>query len=498
MRPADIGELVEVSDPRVSPDGRTIAFVVTTVDLDANRYRGRVWLAAADGSEPPRPFTAGEHRDGRPRWSPDGRALAFVSHREEQGSELYVLPVAGGGELRRVASWPEEIEELAWSPDGRRLAFTARRRDDEPEGTRPDGNAERRPHEDSDRPPRRIDRLAYRFDGMGWTCDRPRQLFTVRADGSARPAARHERRLRPCGGCVVAGRRRGWRSRRPPRHVGPRPGRRPVHRRRRRGRAPAADGDGPDLSRPVLVARRLDDRVRVGRPALAARAARRSAWWSRRRRAPAAHDRARPQLRAVPRRRARAGVGRRRSALPGRGLGQPAPLPRRRRAAPGSPSSCSAATGGSRGSTSPAARSRSARRRATAPSELFVLAGDEERRLTQPRSRSAGGAGTGGARALHRDLARRHRGGGVGDAPRRVRGRRAVPDAAQRPRRPVRPVRQPSLRRVPDPVRRRLRRALRQPAGLVGVRRRVGSRRSAVPTSTKIPARAGAASTTTT
>ena len=107
MQPADIAGLVEVSDPRVSPDGRTIAFVVTTVDLEANRYRGRVWLAAADGSEPPRPFTAGEHRDGRPRWSPDGRELAFVSHREGEGSELYVLPVTGGGELRRAASWPE-------------------------------------------------------------------------------------------------------------------------------------------------------------------------------------------------------------------------------------------------------------------------------------------------------------------------------------------------------------------------------------------------------
>jgi len=194
MRPADIGRLVEVGDPRVSPDGRTIAFVVTTVDLDANRYHGRIWLAAADGSEPPRPFTAGEHRDGRPRWSPDGRDLAFVSHREGQGSELYVLPVASGGELRRVASWSEEIEDLAWSPDGRRLAFTARRRDDEHEGTRPegtttDGNPTDGKTDDRDRPPRRIDRLAYRFDGMGWTCDRPRQLFTVRADGNGKPVA---------------------------------------------------------------------------------------------------------------------------------------------------------------------------------------------------------------------------------------------------------------------------------------------------------------------
>ena len=192
MQPADIAGLVEVSDPRVSPDGRTIAFVVTTVDLEANRYRGRVWLAAADGSEPPRPFTAGEHRDGRPRWSPDGRELAFVSHREGEGSELYVLPVTGGGELRRAASWPEEIEELAWSPDGRRLAFTARQRDDDRGGSKPGGDTnegQTKDRDDRDLPPRRIDRLAYRYDGTGWTCDRPRHLFTVRADGSGRPTA---------------------------------------------------------------------------------------------------------------------------------------------------------------------------------------------------------------------------------------------------------------------------------------------------------------------
>ena len=179
MKPADIGELVEVGDPRVSPDGATIAFVVTKPDLDANQYRSRVWLAAADGSEPPRPFTAGEDRDARPRWSPDGRSLAFVSHRDERGSELYVLPVASGGELRKVASWPEEIEELAWSPDGGRLAFTARARDEERYSN----------EKDKDRPPRRIERLSYRFDGMGWTCDRPRHVFTVQAHGDTKPVA---------------------------------------------------------------------------------------------------------------------------------------------------------------------------------------------------------------------------------------------------------------------------------------------------------------------
>ncbi|MDQ1375100.1 MAG: hypothetical protein QOJ09_2438 [Actinomycetota bacterium] len=178
MKPEAVGDLTNVGEPRLSPDGRAVAFVVTSVDLEENAYRSRIWLAATDGSTPPRPFSAGEKRDTRPRWSPDGRMLAFVSHRDDEGSELYVLPVAEGGEVVKLASWPEEIEELAWSPDGTRLAFTARQQD-ERYGTK----------EAKDRPPRRITRLFSRLDSTGWTVDRPKHVFVVPADGSTKPRA---------------------------------------------------------------------------------------------------------------------------------------------------------------------------------------------------------------------------------------------------------------------------------------------------------------------
>jgi dipeptidyl aminopeptidase/acylaminoacyl peptidase len=57
MVPEDIGRLVAVSDPRLDPHGREVAFTVTSVDLEANRYRSQVWLAPLDGSRPPEPFT---------------------------------------------------------------------------------------------------------------------------------------------------------------------------------------------------------------------------------------------------------------------------------------------------------------------------------------------------------------------------------------------------------------------------------------------------------
>jgi dipeptidyl aminopeptidase/acylaminoacyl peptidase len=179
MQPEDVGLLVDVGDPRVSPDGLTVAYVVTTIDLDANEYRSRIWLVSTDGLGEPRPFTSGAARDRSPRWSPDGTRLAFVTHREDAGSQLYVLPVFGGGEAVCIATSPEEIDDLAWSPDGRTFAFGARERDESRYGKT----------KAKDQAPRRITHLYYRSDGAGYVVDRPRHLFTVPTDGSAKPVA---------------------------------------------------------------------------------------------------------------------------------------------------------------------------------------------------------------------------------------------------------------------------------------------------------------------
>ena len=79
----------------MSPDGSTVAFVVSRVDMTKNKTFSQVWLAAADGSTRPEAVTGGDH-DSRPAWSPDGRSLAFASKRGEKKGEttLHVLPVA--------------------------------------------------------------------------------------------------------------------------------------------------------------------------------------------------------------------------------------------------------------------------------------------------------------------------------------------------------------------------------------------------------------------
>ena len=175
MVPDDVYELTWAADPALAPDRRTVAYCVFRLDAEENEYRSTIWTCAADGSSPPRQFTAGPKVDAEPRWSPDGRALAFSSNREREAKQLYVIP-AGGGEPRRLTDLKEDVTELRWSPDGTRIAFSARVRAPEYEE-----------EDDKKRGPRRFTRLQYKLDNVGWTGDRRRHLFVVPADGSSEP-----------------------------------------------------------------------------------------------------------------------------------------------------------------------------------------------------------------------------------------------------------------------------------------------------------------------
>src|SRR5437016_6805735 len=116
--------LKSVGNPQVSPDGKWVAYTVTEQSLKDNRGSTRIWLAdVASGTS--RQLTAGPGSDRQPRWSPDGRTLAFVSTRES-GAQLWLLPVGGaGGEARRVSTLADGVSDPVWLPDGTGVLVTS-------------------------------------------------------------------------------------------------------------------------------------------------------------------------------------------------------------------------------------------------------------------------------------------------------------------------------------------------------------------------------------
>jgi dipeptidyl aminopeptidase/acylaminoacyl peptidase len=159
IAPADIMTLRDMREAEISPDGRTILFTVTKQMATFGSEHSTIWSVPADGSAPARPFIVSAGADGSPRWSPDGRSIAFLSNRKnpladgrdtgfefkavaagtpeapsdatpptasdtpgEPSRQIWLIPVAGG-EAVPLTALPNDVSDIAWSPDGKRIAF---------------------------------------------------------------------------------------------------------------------------------------------------------------------------------------------------------------------------------------------------------------------------------------------------------------------------------------------------------------------------------------
>jgi dipeptidyl aminopeptidase/acylaminoacyl peptidase len=180
--PEDLLAFRMAADVQVSPDGRLVAFVLVWMDAAANQQRAAVWLVPADGSQPARQLTDGGRRDSRPRWSPDGTRLAFLSNRrKEWADDLYVLDMRGG-EPRLAAQLPRGIAEYEWSPDGSRFCLLGRPAYPvDPRRPAPaDEDEARRRYLDR---ACHVERMHYRADGPVLLDDEPRQVWVCPASG---------------------------------------------------------------------------------------------------------------------------------------------------------------------------------------------------------------------------------------------------------------------------------------------------------------------------
>ena len=170
ISPDLVYKLVSVGSPSLSPDGSRLAFVRSHVDRESMKSRSEIMVMELASGET-EPFTSGES-DTSPSFSPDGRHLAFVRPDDAGKSQVWVIPT-DGGEARKLTSVDGGITDIAWSPDSRALAFVS---DVDPHLVPDDHDPKKAPRV------RVVSRIRYRADGLGWRGEAFRHIFVVDRD----------------------------------------------------------------------------------------------------------------------------------------------------------------------------------------------------------------------------------------------------------------------------------------------------------------------------
>src|SRR3989440_1699458 len=201
VTPEDYFAFEFASDPNMSPDGKSVAYVITKIDRAQNRRNSSIWMAATDGSRAPWQFTTSPQSSSSPRWSPDGKSLAFLSSRPGESSapapaaspnpvagptpaaaagaassdqprnQVYVLSM-DGGEAKRITNLKNGVSLFRWSPDGSRLVVVSRIG---PSDSRGDTRTESRDRSDV----RHYRNSSYKFNDTGWFDDRRTHLWVI-------------------------------------------------------------------------------------------------------------------------------------------------------------------------------------------------------------------------------------------------------------------------------------------------------------------------------
>lgn len=120
LQPSDVYRLKTLSDPQVSPEGRWVAYVVSSVDTAKNKRNADLWMVSWDGKETIQ-LTHSPDGESQPRWSPDGKYLSFVSSRGDLDQSQIWLMDRRAGEAKKITDFKHELQAYTWSPDGKKL-----------------------------------------------------------------------------------------------------------------------------------------------------------------------------------------------------------------------------------------------------------------------------------------------------------------------------------------------------------------------------------------
>lgn len=179
LKPLDVFELEYTADPQISPDGRQIAYVRSSLDIMTDSVRRNIWTVAIDGQNH-RPLLSGKDNFVSPRWSPEGRRLAYVTAAD--GSAQIYVRWMDTGQTARITNLVQAPQAIAWSPDGRWLAFTMFVPGESKPFIAPPAKPEGAKWAD---PVKVIDQTLYRGDGAGFFKPGYVHLFVVPAEGGS-------------------------------------------------------------------------------------------------------------------------------------------------------------------------------------------------------------------------------------------------------------------------------------------------------------------------
>lgn len=173
VKPEDLFSLELVNEIEFSPDGKHLIYTLKRTDKKKNKYFTNIFLMSSDGTEISQ-FTYGDWNDTSPRWSPDGKWLAFLSNRDEK-SNIYVIP-ANGGESRKVTYLDGIVINLKWMPNSKDIIFSFCPKDK--------GNKKK----DEKGPPlvREINRMYFKADGSGYRPEAKFHIYSVNAKSGKR------------------------------------------------------------------------------------------------------------------------------------------------------------------------------------------------------------------------------------------------------------------------------------------------------------------------